>query len=210
MPRAAPIDKEGLTSLARKARIEPEQLEAFRSDMSYACQAHRRRVQPDAKDRPRSEAAELAKIVKSLNKFRRVVAPAVAELRETLHSAPTAVLGMALPPAGRARGRALPLPMLLWLPELLKANANYAAKRRNAVSARIERHRPAGAAEMMILLAIALWQVAEKYSPRLSAREKQGWLHDALMWCGAKPPTRASWRFKELVRKAADRARSAR
>jgi hypothetical protein len=205
MPRATPIDEDGLKKLAHKAQIEREQLNAFRTDMSYACQAHRRRVQLDAKDQPRGEAAELAKIVKSLNKFRRAVAPNIAELRRALDSAPIAVLGMALPPAGQCGETALPLATLFGLPELLGATVDYVAKRRIAVSARIERHRPTGAADMRRLLAIVLWQVAEKYSPRLSARpaEKQDWLHDALRWCGAKPPKHESRRFKTLVEHAA-------
>ena len=63
MPRATLIDEDGLTKLARKAGIEREQLDAFRSDMSYACKAYRKKIDPDAKDQPRSQAAELDKLL---------------------------------------------------------------------------------------------------------------------------------------------------
>jgi hypothetical protein len=156
MPGVAPIDEDGLTKLAQKARIEREQLDAFRSNLISAGQTYRRRVDPSAKHRPSSEEAELAKVVKSLNKFRRGIAPHAAELREALCGAPRAVRAMAFPPAGLNGETALPEATLLRLPELLGATADYVAERRIAASARIERHRPAGAAVMTKLLAIAL------------------------------------------------------
>jgi hypothetical protein len=102
---------------------------------------------------------------------------------------------------------------LVLLPEWLSATADYVAKRRIDASARVERHRPAGAAARRERLALVLLHVAKKRSAWASAnRPNMGdWLHDAMTWCEGKPLklARGSRRFKELLKDAIERAERA-
>lgn len=200
-----------LGKLARKAKIAPEHRSAFQSAMLHARKAYLSNVRRAAKERPGNEAEALAEIFESIRRFQRAVErlPQLDRMRKALTSARMAVRSIALPPSGQSGETALPEATLLLLPELLSATADYVAERRDEASASVERHRPAGEAARNKHLALVLYYVAKKYSPRLSAGEMEDWLYDAVTWCGARPRNRKSRRFKALVKYVATRWRVA-
>jgi hypothetical protein len=199
------MDKKDLARLARIAKVDAARLPKFRSDVTGACRAYQLMVCADAKGRPGNEAVALAKIVESINVFRRAVRrlPEFCRMRDTLTGTPMHVRRMALPPSGQDTVPLLSELILLQLPELLETTADWVAKQRVSASERVERHRPPGTAARRKRLAQVLRQVAEKHSHWLSANppELENWLYEALKCCGTKPPGKGSRRFKALVKR---------